>query len=143
MVQRVAFGNIGGGQFGLKVSEPTVDVLTATDAQLIFSTTWSASSSVHQQGNVTVPANYTGGLSVSFPTLPYIPTVVVSCQNPTGVGSTYLIPQFQSAGSGAGGFIMIGIPALLVTASNFSVAVPNPAYTPSYTFRYLVLELPC
>ena len=51
MANRVQLGNLGSGVFGLKVSKPSVNVLTATDKQLLFDSTKARTGQIYAGAN--------------------------------------------------------------------------------------------
>lgn len=65
MVVRVALGDLGGGEYGLKVSKPGVDVFSATDAQLFLSTGFKSFQVAHQ-GVIADPGSVGAERTVSF-----------------------------------------------------------------------------
>lgn len=51
MANRVQLGNLGSGVFGLRVSKPSVNVLTATDKQLLFDSTKARTGQIYAGAN--------------------------------------------------------------------------------------------
>lgn len=74
MVNRVLFGKRGTNDFGLWISKPGFNVLSANDDQLLFSSAWSTLQVV-QAGSVAVSDN--DPTTVAIPNLGYKPTVIL------------------------------------------------------------------
>ncbi|MBD9544242.1 hypothetical protein IB276_32885 [Ensifer sp. ENS04] len=55
MANRVCLGQKATGQFGLWVSKPGINVLTAADSQMLFSSDWKTLQ-IAQTGRVTIPS---------------------------------------------------------------------------------------
>ena len=51
MANRVQLGNLGSGVFGLKVSKPSVNVLTASDKDLLFDSTKARTGQIYAGAN--------------------------------------------------------------------------------------------
>ena len=73
MVNRVLMGRRSDGSYGLDISQAGVDVFSAPDTALTFSTKpyFGSAASVHQQGTVQ------RGQTVYWPQLPYVPIVIL------------------------------------------------------------------
>ena len=72
VTRRVVIGALPTGGFGLRVSPPGVDVFTAADDQLVFSSEWSSMFPIFASGvtgYITPPSDFL----VSYPDLGYIP----------------------------------------------------------------------
>lgn len=100
MTNRVALGAIGGGNYGLKISKPGVDVLSAADKDLSFSSLWPAHSLIHQTGTMTVTTSPT---TVSFTDLGFIPVAAMMREISSGhygplVWSIVITPSSQRIG---------------------------------------------
>ena len=77
MVNRVTT-KLNDGTYGLFISKPGVDVLTAAPRDMIFDTRFAHSGSVIVQGSAT------RGSTVNFPTQAFVPMVVVSLLDGSG-----------------------------------------------------------
>ena len=51
MANRVQLGDLGSGVYGLKVSKPSVNVLTATDKDLLFDSTKARTGQIYAGAN--------------------------------------------------------------------------------------------
>lgn len=79
MANRVCLGKRSVGQIGLFISKPGVDVLTAADADLLFSSSINAMQMI-VTGTIAVPNYSQGGnpyATIGYPDLGYIPTVLI------------------------------------------------------------------
>ena len=52
MANRVLLGNLGSGNFGLKVSKKNVDVTTAADKDLLFNSNLDRSGQIYAGANI-------------------------------------------------------------------------------------------
>jgi hypothetical protein len=77
MVNRVALGKLGDGvTYGLEISKPGVNVLTASQQDMVFSTTWSHAGSVILSGNIAGGGGSTTTVNFGV-TLDYVPLALV------------------------------------------------------------------
>ncbi len=85
MTNRVAFGAVGGGAFGLKVSKPGYDVLDSgtIDAKLAFDSSWTKAQRIYLSGVYTATVNPSGVYgTVNFgATLSAVPTVLAAVRD--------------------------------------------------------------
>ncbi|WP_156905461.1 hypothetical protein [Maritalea myrionectae] len=77
MVVRLALGHLGGGQYGLKVSKPGVDVFAAADDQLFLSTGFKSFQFAHA-GVIADPGSVGAERTVSFPAIGIKPRIWVA-----------------------------------------------------------------
>lgn len=138
MVDRLIIGKRNDNTYGLDLSMPGVDVHSATNSQMIFSSRWTASNVVHQTGTMT------RGSTVTFPTLAYIPLAtvliadsgvinVVQSETVNWFGSPYNVNQDWSVQ-------YINQPIFTVTTSSIKIENIGPA---SFTSaRYVIFRVP-
>lgn len=74
MTNRALLGKRANGNYGLFVSGAGVNADTAADNDLVFSSTWASTASIHASGLI---ANTYAETTVLFPALPYIPLAIV------------------------------------------------------------------
>jgi hypothetical protein len=72
MARRVVIGALPTGGYGLRVSPPGIDALTASDDQLVFSSEWATLFPIYVTG-VSGFVSTTGTYRYSFSSLGYIP----------------------------------------------------------------------
>lgn len=140
MVNRVALGKLGDGtSYGLEVSKPTFDVLTAADKDKIFSTKWSHGGSIYLSGTVSLSSGG-GAVTVTFPgTLGYVPFALVlyATLGPGAIGR-YI---YSSAVNGPVGPIYThnNQPKYDVYADRI---VMSSVFTTALNVRYIILRIP-
>ena len=81
MANRVVLGNLGSGNFGLRVSKPSANVLNTTANNLIFNSTATRVGGVYAGANFTATSSAITWTSGSKATLTYIPEVLVNEAN--------------------------------------------------------------
>lgn len=136
MVARVVFGNLGSGQFGLKVSKPGVDVLSALDRDLVFSSLWPNYGVVHASGTLFSAAN----VSASFPDLGYTPLTAIIPLNASGALIPYqiaIVPQSSPDNSPD----TLVYPIVVVNRTSIRLIVDSTNMI-SHGIRYCVLAVP-
>ena len=141
MVNRVVFGRRNDGTYGFDVSIQDVDVLTAGDVDLIFSSKWSHSALLHQTGFLVK------GATATFPTLSYIPIVFAYIVESNKVVAPKVSSQYYG---GPPPYKEIPWtrricvePIFTVTTSSVTMKTP-PSFvsTATYTARYAVFRVP-
>lgn len=139
MAARTLYGRRQDGSYGLDISFPGYDVLTATDDQLAFSSRWGGAGSILQIGNVG------RDITVSFPTLSYIPIVVAFPLLPNGAirNSQFLI--YWPSGINGPSYSAMD-PMMQVTNSSFRIMPVHSNYqgfltTISNNYKYAVLRV--
>lgn len=74
MVARILLGHLEGGDYGIKVSKPNVDVLSATNTELFLSSTFNNFQFAYS-GAVANPGSVGAMRTVSFPSIGVKPRV--------------------------------------------------------------------
>lgn len=144
MVNRVALGKLGDGtSYGLELSKPGFNVLTATAQEMAFSTRWGHAASVIIKGDLTGSAtvDMTGaGTPVTIPfgfTMDYVPMAIVYFT--TG-----------DVGRRSDNYIFATIPATVYKAYNRpmydvykdKILIYNKNLDTSTNIRYVILRMP-
>ena len=103
MANRVLVGNHSSLGYGLYVSKPGKDVTTATGADLIFDSSRSYSSALHQIVDVTISSGGTYGTG-TISGLAYVPFVTFTEYDSNGVrGLRFVTSKATGGGTGGGG----------------------------------------
>ena len=98
MADRVVLGNLGSGNFGLRVSKPSANVLNTTANNLIFNSTTTRVGQIYAGANFTATSSAITWTSASKPTLTYIPEVLINEANTTIMHDEYSYAFYDSAG---------------------------------------------
>ena len=136
MVNRVLLGRRNDGSYGLDISQAGVEVSTAPDTGLTFSTKsyFGSAASVHQQGYVT------RGSSANWPTLPYVPLVIVYINDNGYVVNSASTTQGTAAPGGGIDNSIYREPFVVINQSSIvAVALAGSPYT---SCRYICLRMP-
>lgn len=135
MVARTLYGRRNDGTFGLDISLPGYDVLTATDQQLAFSSRWGGAGSILQMGNVGRDT------TVYFTPLSYIPMVVAFPLLPNGAirNNQFLVYQ-------PGVYLRALDPVIQVTSNSFRILPVFSGFqgylsNTSNNYKYMVLRV--
>lgn len=154
MTARTLFGRRNDGSYGLDVSVPGHNVLTAPDSRLAFSTRWSHAASIHQTG--TIKASEAGTV-VHFPPLPYVPMVMALVVHNGEVMPVRPEIIMEEDGDGYPWVASSGLaPFYTVTKSSLTMRTLPSHYIPEnmyagwiverspkeYTARYAVFRIP-
>ena len=103
MANRVLTGNHSSLGYGLYVSKPGKDVTTATGADLIFDSSRSYSSALHQIVDVTISSGNSSGTG-TISGLAYVPFVTFTEYDTNGVrGLRFVTDKATGGGTGGGG----------------------------------------
>ena len=102
MANRVLTGNHSSLGYGLYVSKPGKDVTTATGADLIFDSSRSYSSALHQIVDVTISSGNSSGTG-TISGLAYVPFVTFTEYDTNGVRGLRFVTD-KATGGGTGGF---------------------------------------
>jgi hypothetical protein len=129
MVNRVLIGPRADGSSGLDVSLPGFEVVGAAPANLSLSSKWGGAASIHQSGVVTT------NTTISFPTLPYIPLVMVLIVNPSANSITY----WQYWGPIGGDYAVD--PMFDVTTSSLTIRSSPVVNGSIYRVRYIIFNI--
>ncbi len=143
MVGRLLLGKFNDGStYGARLSVPGVEVLTAAQASLIFSTEWAGSLAVHAAGITTI------GSTVAFPSMGFIPLVMALHVN-TSVGACFGVPFWTQNNPDtrrvannyetrtASGCMFT------VTTSSVTFAAAKSGFTSHYSsVKYLIFRIP-
>lgn len=132
MVSRVVIGKREDGTYGLDISIPGKDVLTATGSDLAFSSKWSGTFLVHQSG---VAQN---GVDVTFPALPFVPIVLGSVDANNSTGDDYTSFLGRTFTQSDGNRLTGHYPAIRVWNNKFFIESRGFVNT---TYRYLILRV--
>jgi hypothetical protein len=142
MANRVLLGSKGGQQ-GLYISKPGVDVLTASPDQLLFDTR------LGHYGSVIAFGTATAGSVINFPTMPYIPMAFVMLTNGTTLLGSKSYVRTKTAGElpagTSGGSQSLRNPSYSITTSTLTINNPtwyNDVSAQNYTVRYVVWRMP-
>lgn len=138
MTDRTLIGRRNDGSYGLDISLPGFDVKTTDPKNMAFSSQWGRAAIIHQTGLVTEYQNKT----VTFPTLPYIPSVYLVMRFTIG-SETWSSVQFLHLNSARTRFMFH--PFCRVTPSSLIFDASQNGGLPSlenYTVRYCVFRIP-
>lgn len=104
LIPRAVIGKYANGTtYGLKVSLPGVNALTADDTdatKFSFNSEWTDFVKIHHIGIFQCPTAYVEGATVSFPALPFSPFVEIRRYSGNIIWDDYLNPGYTASVSG-------------------------------------------
>lgn len=140
MVKRNIIGRKADGAWVIEISLPGVDVDAAAARQMAFSSQWANGSVIHQTGVVTSVFD-SGGKTVSFPAMPYIPMVYLVMRRESG-GIIYSSVQYMNLNYNDLRFMYH--PFCRVTTSSLFFDAQQNSRLPgiNYDCRYVIFKTP-
>lgn len=141
MVNRLLLGRYNNGTtYGMKLSIPGHDVLTAEGDKLIFDTQWLGAGTIHQTGVTTI------GNVVNFPPLSYIPMVYSITYGGTGqTFDAYWTERYPESRRWATEYTTrytAGLVYQVNAGSIYYPPLPSGFTTPATNVRYFVFRIP-
>ena len=125
--RRVVIGALPTGGYGLRVSPPGVDVFTASDDQLVFSSEWASLFPIHASG----VTGFIGGSSTGFfgwPDLGYVPFGAAMYQFSGGSWTASRSIQAYGSNNGAQYGLAFRYEAAGLRVTNYGGASARAAY---------------
>ena len=140
MVNRLLLGKYNDGvTYGMKLSIPGHDVMTAVGDKLIFDTQWLGSGAVHQTGVTTM------GNSVAFPSMGYIPMAYAVTYGGSGqVFDSYWTERYPESRRWATDYTTRVAAGALYTITTNTISFPTlpSGFTPNWVnVRYFIFRI--
>jgi hypothetical protein len=140
MAQRLVIGKYADGvTYGMKLSIPGTDVLSADPDDLIFDSTWAAAGSVHQTGVTTI------GSTIAFPSLSYRPMLLAIAYSGSSTIDPFWTNQYPETYRWSTSYTtrIASGPIYIVTTSSLTFPSVPSGFTQHYTnVRYYIFRIP-
>jgi hypothetical protein len=140
-------GGFGGQDYGIKIAKSGIDVTTATDAQLAFSSAFDTLRVVQSNtGIIAAPGSNTSlTTSVSIPhNLGYAPVVIAYFNYPTGAVGTYWPSPFNvySYSASVGSYVIDSAAKFNVDSTNinFFIHQSSTVTAGNWSYKYYLLQ---